>query len=135
MLTVDRRVEAGDLNAHPSGISEHGRREMYETFQTWALKTYGDSGKTKTVTRKKYSRIVRILNGDEEATTENSKFRFWVKAKGFKLGKVTSPHSGLEYSVLHVPVKPLVSNHCNFLLTFFDLLFLKKNTLAACDCG
>lgn len=59
---------------------------MYEAYQTWALKTYGDSAKTKTVTQKKYNRIVKILKGEESSCVENSKFRFWVKAKGFKLG-------------------------------------------------
>lgn len=58
---------------------------LYSAYQTWALKTYGDSAKTKTVTRKKYQRIVRILRGEETTNVENSKFRFWVKAKGFKL--------------------------------------------------
>lgn len=58
---------------------------MYQAYQEWALKTYGDSAKTKTVTRKKYQRIVKILRGEENSNVENSKFRFWVKAKGFKL--------------------------------------------------
>ncbi|CAL1539609.1 unnamed protein product, partial [Lymnaea stagnalis] len=58
---------------------------MYQTFQGWAIKNYGDSGKTKTVTRNKYHRIVRILTGEEQFSAENSKFRFWVKAKGFRL--------------------------------------------------
>lgn len=59
---------------------------MYEGFQAWALRTYGDSAKTKTVTRKKYQRILKILKGEEQTSAENSKFRFWVKAKGFKMG-------------------------------------------------
>lgn len=58
---------------------------MYDAYQTWALKTYGDSAKTKTVTRKKYNRIMMILKGEESSSVENSKFRFWVKAKGFKI--------------------------------------------------
>lgn len=58
---------------------------MYHAYQEWALRTYGDSAKTKTVTRKKYLRIVKILKGEENSSVENSKFRFWVKAKGFKL--------------------------------------------------
>lgn len=60
--------------------------QMYEGFQAWALRTYGDSAKTKTVTRKKYQRILKILRGEEQTSAENSKFRFWVKAKGFKTG-------------------------------------------------
>ena len=85
------------------GLGEINKREMYETFQSWALQNYGDSGKTKTVTRKKYNRIVHILNGEEEASTENSKFRFWVKAKGFRLGPLNGLNGG--QNVLYVPVK------------------------------
>src|SRR2546426_12371860 len=51
---------------------------MYDAYQEWALKTYGDSAKTKTVTRKKYNRIMKILRGEESSSVENSKFRFWV---------------------------------------------------------
>ena len=91
----------------PDGISEVNKREMYDTFQSWALQNYGDSGKTKTVTRKKYNRIVRILTGEEESSTENSKFRFWVKAKGFRLGPKNGHHGG--QNVLYVPVKQTVS--------------------------
>ena len=68
------------------------RNELFETFQKWALKNYGDSGKTKTVTRRKHDRIVRVLTGEEHSSAENSKFRFWVKAKGFcqfPVGKIT----------------------------------------------
>ncbi|CAG2163268.1 unnamed protein product [Oppiella nova] len=61
-------------------------KSMYDSYQVWALKTYGDSAKTKTVTKKKYNRILKILKGEEGTNVENSKFRFWVKAKGFRLG-------------------------------------------------
>ncbi|KAJ8306652.1 hypothetical protein KUTeg_017197 [Tegillarca granosa] len=84
------------------------KSEMFETFQSWALQNYGDTGKTKTVTRKKYSRIVKILSGDETPSSDNSKFRFWVKAKGFRLGgpkddKDTS-QDGIN-ELLYVPTK------------------------------
>lgn len=62
------------------------KKEVYEAFQKWALKTYGDSAKTKTVTKKKSARIMKILRGEEHSSSENSKFRFWVKAKGFRIG-------------------------------------------------
>uniref|UniRef100_A0A6J0TDT2 Nucleolar protein 4 isoform X4 n=1 Tax=Pogona vitticeps TaxID=103695 RepID=A0A6J0TDT2_9SAUR len=65
---------------------ETGDRDMYRQFQDWCLRTYGDSGKTKTVTRKKYERIVQLLNGSETSSTDNAKFKFWVKSKGFQLG-------------------------------------------------
>jgi hypothetical protein len=62
------------------------RKGMMEVFQPWVLVTYGDSAKTKTITRKKYSRVVKTLRGEEVNNAENSKFRFWVKAKGFSVG-------------------------------------------------
>ena len=85
-------------------------KSMYDSYQVWALKTYGDSAKTKTVTKKKYNRILKILRGEEGTNVENSKFRFWVKAKGFRLGpnKLTplstlSPDSKSCEQVLYVP--------------------------------
>ncbi|XP_015209017.2 nucleolar protein 4 isoform X4 [Lepisosteus oculatus] len=81
-----------------------GDRDMYRQFQDWCLRTYGDSGKTKTVTRKKYDRIVQLLNGSESSSTDNAKFKFWVKSKGFQLG-VPDEISGGEKQVLYVPVK------------------------------
>lgn len=92
-----------------SARSPANKQNMFETFQAWANQNYGDSGrvllpiiyvacvidkgfwrkfltqfllhigKTKTVTRRKYLRIVRILTGEEVASSENSKFRFWVR--------------------------------------------------------
>lgn len=82
---------------------------MYRQFQDWCLRTYGDSGKTKTVTRKKYDRIVQLLNGSESSSTDNAKFKFWVKSKGFQLGI-----SGEEKQVLYVPVKTAVSTSSVF---------------------
>ncbi|KAG7455263.1 hypothetical protein MATL_G00254720 [Megalops atlanticus] len=81
-----------------------GDRDMYRQFQDWCLRTYGDSGKTKTVTRKKYDRIVQLLNGSESNSSDNAKFKFWVKSKGFQLG-VPDDISGGEKQVLFVPVK------------------------------
>lgn len=80
---------------------------MYRQFQDWCLRTYGDSGKTKTVTRKKYERIVQLLNGSESSSTDNAKFKFWVKSKGFQLGDSdeVSGGAGGGKQVLYVPVK------------------------------
>ncbi|XP_064605935.1 nucleolar protein 4-like [Liolophura sinensis] len=75
---------------------------MFQTFQSWALRNYGDSGKTKTVTRRKYERIIKILNGEEQSTAENSKFRFWVKAKGFRVG---GDREDGTMGFLHVPTR------------------------------
>lgn len=83
------------------------RDKMYATFQSWALQNYGDSGKTKTLTVRKYERVVNILTGDESMSADNSKFRFWVKAKGFRLGVPTDPADGPRDGrrVLYVPYK------------------------------
>nr|XP_054100087.1 nucleolar protein 4 isoform X13 [Callithrix jacchus] len=82
-------------------------RDMYRQFQDWCLRTYGDSGKTKTVTRKKYERIVQLLNGSETSSTDNAKFKFWVKSKGFQLGQPDEVRGGGggAKQVLYVPVK------------------------------
>lgn len=59
--------------------------DMKEKFQQWVLETYRDASKTKTITSKKYERIVKTLRGEIKNCAENSKFRFWMKCKGFKL--------------------------------------------------
>lgn len=69
------------------------------------MKTYGDSGKTKTVTRKKYDRIVQFLSGVEPSSADNAKFKFWVKSKGFQLGSSEELKAGGGKQVLYVPVK------------------------------
>ncbi|GLG94807.1 Zinc finger protein 454, partial [Gryllus bimaculatus] len=72
---------------------------MFQHYQPWVIHTYGDSAKTKTITLRKYARIVRTLRGEETNSVENSKFRFWVKAKGFRLGQppgyVAKPADGI----------------------------------------
>lgn len=60
---------------------------MFSAYQPWVIKTYGDLAKTKTITIKKYARILRTLKGEEVNSAENSKFRFWVKSKGFHIGQ------------------------------------------------
>ncbi|EDW75745.1 uncharacterized protein Dwil_GK15032 [Drosophila willistoni] len=59
------------------------REIIYELFQPWALKTYGDQAKTKTITLRKKARILKALEGKEHSRPDSSKFRFWVKTKGF----------------------------------------------------
>lgn len=62
------------------------KAEMISSYQPWVILTYGDAAKTKTITLSKYARIVRTLRGEEVNSAENSKFRFWVRSKGFRLG-------------------------------------------------
>lgn len=98
--------------AHGSaGGNMESERDMYRQFQDWCLRTYGDSGKTKTVTRKKYERIVQLLNGSESSSTDNAKFKFWVKSKGFQLGQPDEVRGGGggAKQVLFVRVKTTVS--------------------------
>ncbi|XP_075154228.1 uncharacterized protein LOC142227650 [Haematobia irritans] len=59
------------------------REHIYELFQPWAMKTYGDLAKTKTITMRKKVRILKALEGKEHSRPDSSKFRFWVKTKGF----------------------------------------------------
>lgn len=63
------------------------RASMFTSYQPWVIQTYGDLAKTKTITLRKYARIVRTLGGLERNCVENSKFRFWVRAKGFRVGR------------------------------------------------
>ncbi|XP_051886975.1 nucleolar protein 4-like isoform X2 [Pristis pectinata] len=82
-----------------------GDRDMYGHFQDWCLRTYGDSGKTKTVTRKKYDRIVQLLSGVELSSVDNAKFKFWVKSKGFQLGMGDQKKGAAGKPAVYVPVK------------------------------
>ncbi|XP_067856531.1 nucleolar protein 4-like b isoform X3 [Heptranchias perlo] len=82
-----------------------GDRDMYRHFQDWCLRTYGDSGKTKTVTRKKYDRIVQLLSGAELSSVDNAKFKFWVKSKGFQLGMGDQKKGAAGKPAVYVPVK------------------------------
>ncbi|CAL8275565.1 unnamed protein product [Boreogadus saida] len=90
--------------------------EMFSEFQDWCLRTYGDSGKTKTVTRRKYNKIMQTLLQNDESdgvyvdnSHINAKFKFWVKSKGFQVGNnVLGEHNKKGTSgkpVLYVPVK------------------------------
>ncbi|XP_077473515.1 nucleolar protein 4 [Stigmatopora argus] len=97
--------------------------EMFGEFQDWCLRTYGDSGKTKTVTRRKYNKIMQTLLQNDEAdgvyvqdnSHINAKFKFWVKSKGFQVGAgVLGEHNNKKGApgkpVLYVPVKSTCSD-------------------------
>lgn len=71
----------------PTLPSKFPNDSMFNAYQPWVIKTYGDLAKTKTITIKKYARILRTLRGEEVNSAENSKFRFWVKSKGFHIGQ------------------------------------------------
>ncbi|KAG7323120.1 hypothetical protein KOW79_012822 [Hemibagrus wyckioides] len=88
--------------------------EMFGEFQDWCLRTYGDSAKTKTVTRRKYDKILQALSlgEDSDAYTDgshiNAKFKFWVKSKGFQVrnGDNQRDRNGKsDRPVLYVPIK------------------------------
>ncbi|TSM04911.1 Nucleolar protein 4 [Bagarius yarrelli] len=94
--------------------SEQSESEMFGEFQDWCLRTYGDSAKTKTVTRRKYDKILQALSltEDTDAYTDgnhiNAKFKFWVKSKGFQVGNgdhQKTRNGKSDRPVLYVPIK------------------------------
>ncbi|XP_015249073.1 PREDICTED: nucleolar protein 4-like [Cyprinodon variegatus] len=100
----------------PAGVPAE-LAEMVGEFRDWCLKTYGDSGKTKTVTRRKYNKILQTLlqDGEEDGGGAllqereagghhiNAKFKFWVRSKGFQVGRSGASSDGPP--VLYVPIK------------------------------
>ncbi|CAL4160482.1 unnamed protein product, partial [Meganyctiphanes norvegica] len=88
---------------------------MYDTYQPWVQQTYGDSAKTKTITRNKYQRILQILRGDY-IDNETSKFKLWCKGRGFRIGPPpgyiplppTDPDNGasIQLTALTAPMVP-----------------------------
>ncbi|XP_060794038.1 nucleolar protein 4-like b isoform X1 [Neoarius graeffei] len=104
-----RKHNADSLKRSPVPVPSE--TEMYGGFQDWCLRTYGDSAKTKTVTRRKYDKILQALSLGEDSDTYtdtshviNAKFKFWVKSKGFQVG--TGDRNGKpDRPVLYVPIK------------------------------
>uniref|UniRef100_A0A8C7Z845 Nucleolar protein 4-like a n=1 Tax=Oryzias sinensis TaxID=183150 RepID=A0A8C7Z845_9TELE len=110
-------VDAGRRSRSPVVLEA----EMFREFQDWCLRTYGDSGKTKTVTRRKYNKIMQTLLQNDESdgvyvdnSHINAKFKFWVKSKGFQVGtNVLGEHNkkgAPGKPVLYVPVKSTCSD-------------------------
>lgn len=83
---ADKKNEQNN-NKRPKIHTGDPKLDLFSTYQPWVIQTYGDLAKTKTITLKKYARILRTLRGEECNSSDSSKFRFWVKAKGFHVGK------------------------------------------------
>lgn len=72
------------------------QQEQYEEqhkrwYAEWIRRQYGGPGcRAKIVGRPKYDQIVRAVRGELRRAAYNSKFRFWVRAKGFRMGKPVS---------------------------------------------
>uniref|UniRef100_A0A671VKK5 Nucleolar protein 4-like a n=1 Tax=Sparus aurata TaxID=8175 RepID=A0A671VKK5_SPAAU len=114
------KPEPSLLDAGQRGPQEENQ-PMFSEFQDWCLRTYGDSGKTKTVTRRKYNKIMQTLLQNDESdgvyidnSHINAKFKFWVKSKGFQVGtNVLGEHNkkgAPGKPVLYVPVKSTCSD-------------------------
>lgn len=57
-------------------------------YAEWIRKQYDGPGcRAKIVGRAKYEQIVRAVRGELRRAADNSKFRFWVRAKGFRMGR------------------------------------------------
>lgn len=85
-MTPKCRPRSPPTTSRSSTSTSSAASDMLQTYQPWVVRTYGDLAKTKTVTLCKYARIVRTLRGHEPQTADSSKFRFWVRAKGFHVG-------------------------------------------------
>ncbi|XP_054642990.1 nucleolar protein 4-like [Dunckerocampus dactyliophorus] len=110
---MSTRPSSHTVQDHNQSPGDSFPAETFAEFQDWCLRTYGDSGKTKTVTRRKYGQILQTLlpQGGDETRTErqdknhiNAKFKFWVKSKGFLVLQDDRTGS-TERTVLYVPVK------------------------------
>ncbi|XP_076840698.1 nucleolar protein 4-like b isoform X2 [Brachyhypopomus gauderio] len=108
---MSTKKQNADLSKRSVEVSES---EPLGGFQDWCLRTYGDSGKTKTVTRRKYNKILQTLLQSEDSDAYmdsnhiNAKFKFWVKSKGFQVRNSDGQQdkSGAsERPVLYVPIK------------------------------
>ena len=69
--------------------------EQRKVFKTFCAERYGENGcqTSKTIAREKGQKIIRLLPNDPVAEAYSSKFKFWVKQRGFSL---------INYSPLHL---------------------------------
>ncbi|TRY89867.1 hypothetical protein DNTS_030347 [Danionella cerebrum] len=110
-MSTKKRLELTRRSRSPAA----SEAEALGDFQEWCLRTYGDSGKTKTVTRRKYNKILQTLQQSDDAESAciennhiNAKFKFWVKSKGFQVGKSddgAERNGAMDRPVLYVPIK------------------------------
>jgi hypothetical protein len=57
-----RPIQPGSLSSGAQALTMAAARQiMLDNYTPWVMSTYGDSAKTKTITTKKYSRIVALL--------------------------------------------------------------------------
>ncbi|XP_046630991.1 mucin-19-like [Daphnia pulicaria] len=113
----DEAATAAVMVAVTSAAASIRRQQMKEAFQPWVMQTYGDAAKTKTISRRKSERIARILRGEDRSNgADSSKFRFWVRAKGFRLGATagnsdssssSSPSSSISSDLMSAAAEPL----------------------------
>ncbi|CAO1383949.1 unnamed protein product, partial [Diamesa serratosioi] len=112
--------DAGDGDGDGDGDdNDEKKSKWFGSYQPWVLKTYGDQAKTKTITLKKQTRILCALKGLESNRPDSSKFRFWVKSKGFMMelplefkNQLKSPENASDDDgcLLFVPCKSDVNN-------------------------
>ena len=123
-------ASATDSDVTGAAYEEHLQQVThYQNFQTWANRNYGENSKTKTVTRSKYTRIMRVVSGQEAASPENTKLRFWIKSKGFEVHPVPCNlfGFGMEYA-LFVPTKI----HVRLVVSMFNMLCIHVRCTFAC---
>ena len=80
-----------------------------ETFQKFCFEKFvandGEWKGSKTITREKAEKIIKLLKKDPESNEYSSKFKHWVKERKFQL----MTYSGLGlYDVLCLPAKSTV---------------------------
>lgn len=109
------RSALGASGRHCRARGTWSERDVYRRVQDWCLRTYGDSGKTKTVTRKKYgsgsSSSSTAAKSSSTRTTPNLNSG---SNRGFQLGQPDEEVRGAAAAdakqVLYVPVKTTVSD-------------------------
>ncbi|VVC26890.1 Hypothetical protein CINCED_3A025195 [Cinara cedri] len=69
-------------------MAEQYKEQHRRWYAEWIRRQYSGPGcRAKIVGRTKYEQIVRAVRGELRRAAENSKFRFWVRAKGFRMGR------------------------------------------------